>query len=119
MYRKNASNDIYAIYGSSVAQRFAMTIAVGACLGLAWWLLFGGGIESVSARFGWAWTPGDGARRLCLAVMLSIYFVRLLVTQFVFLTKIFGLERGVPDRSMDSVHLSTASNHVRYKSCSL
>jgi Predicted membrane protein len=90
MGRKTARSDIYAIYGSSVVQRVAMTIAVGACVGLAWWLLWGGGIGSVSARFGWSWTSGDGARRLCLAVMLSIYFVRLLLTQFLFLTRSLG-----------------------------
>jgi protein-S-isoprenylcysteine O-methyltransferase Ste14 len=90
MYRKSARNDIYSIHGSSVAQRVAMSIAVGVCVGLVWWLLLGGGIGSVSARCGWSWAPGDGARRLCLAVMLSIYFVRLLLTQFVLLTRALG-----------------------------
>lgn len=90
MFKKIARNDIYATYGSSVAQRVAMTIAASACVGLAWWLLFGGGIESVGIWFRWSWTPGDVARRLCLAIMLSIYFVRLLLTQFVFLPRAVG-----------------------------
>jgi protein-S-isoprenylcysteine O-methyltransferase Ste14 len=87
MYAKKASNDIYAKYGSSRTQRLVITMAVGACVGLAWWLLCGGGTAAVSAAFGWSWASGNGARRLCLAVMLSIYFVRLLFTQFVFLRR--------------------------------
>jgi len=59
-------------------------------VGLAWWLLFGGGVGLVGAWFGRSWTPGDEARRLCLAVMLSIYFLRLLLTQFVFLKRAVG-----------------------------
>lgn len=90
MNRKDSRNDLYATYGSSVAQRVVMTIAVGASVGLAWWLLFDGGIRFVGAGFGRSWTPGDGARRLFLAVMLSIYFIRLLLTWFVFLTRAAG-----------------------------
>ncbi|HEX3940103.1 MAG TPA: DUF1295 domain-containing protein [Acidobacteriaceae bacterium] len=90
MDRKTSRNDLYATYGSSVAQRVFMTMAIGACAGLAWWLLFGGGIGYVGLWFGRSWTPGDDARRLCLAVMLSVYFLRLLLTQFVFLTRAVG-----------------------------
>ena len=59
MRRKDSGSDLYATYGGSVAQRVAITIAVGACVGLAWWLLFGGGVGSVGAWFGRSWTPGD------------------------------------------------------------
>ena len=90
MRRKDSGSDLYATYGGSVAQRVAVTTAVGACVGLAWWLLFGGGVGLVGAWFGRSWTPGDEARRLCLAVMLSIYFLRLLLTQFVFLKRAVG-----------------------------
>jgi len=89
MNGKNSRNDLYAKYGNSVAQRVAMTIAVGACVALAWWLLFGG-TGFVGAWFGRSWAPGDAARRLCLALMFAIYFVRLLLTQFVFLTRAVG-----------------------------
>lgn len=84
---KSNREDIDSAYGSSMPQRFAMTIAIGVCVGLAWWLPFGGGIESVGAWFGHSWSPGNRTRRLCLAVMLSIYFIRLLFTQFVFLRR--------------------------------
>jgi len=90
MKRKICRNDLYATYGGSAAQRVAVTTAVGACVGLAWWLLFGGGVVLVGAWFGRSWAPGDDARRLCLAMMLSIYFLRLLLTQFVFLKRAVG-----------------------------
>lgn len=63
-----------------------MTLAVGSCVGLAWWLL-DGGAAIAGAWFRQSWPAGDGARRLCLATMLAIYFVRLLFTQFVFLKR--------------------------------
>jgi hypothetical protein len=87
MQEKSPIKDFYAVDGSSLAQRVVLTAALGACVGMAWWLLFGGGIESVGAWFGWVWNPGNRARRLCLAVTLSIYFVRLLFTQFMFLRR--------------------------------
>jgi len=45
MRRKDSGSDLYATYGGSVAQRVAITTAVGACVGLAWWLLFGAGSD--------------------------------------------------------------------------
>jgi protein-S-isoprenylcysteine O-methyltransferase Ste14 len=89
MNRKNTRSDLYAKYENSVAQRAAMTMAVGACVGLAWWLLLGG-TGFVGAWLARSWTPGDDARRMCLAVMLTVYFVRLLLTQFVFLKRAVG-----------------------------
>jgi protein-S-isoprenylcysteine O-methyltransferase Ste14 len=87
MRGKNTRKDVYATSGRSVAERVAMTAAVGTCVGVAWWLLFGGGIGSVGTWLGRPWTAGDTERRLCLGVTLSIYFVRLLFTQFVFLKR--------------------------------
>lgn len=84
---KASRKDLYAERGSSVAQRTFLTAAVGLCVALVWWLLFGGGISVIGAWVGQAWAPGDAARRLYLAVALSIYFVRLLFTQFVFLKR--------------------------------
>ena len=82
-----AKNDIYAKRGSAVAQRVAITTVVAACVAVAWWLLFGGGIVFVGAWIGQRWNPGDETRRLFLAVGLSIYFFRLIFTQFVFLKR--------------------------------
>lgn len=86
MNRVKVRTNLYAAYGKSIAQRVAMAMAVGACVGLAWWLLFGG-TAIVSAWFRQSWTVGDDLRRICLAVMLTIYFGRLLLTQFVFLKR--------------------------------
>ena len=57
------------------------------CVAVAWWLLFAGGIEAVGGWFGRAWRPGDTVRRASLAAGLSIYYVRILFTEFVFLKR--------------------------------
>lgn len=84
---KAPRKDVYATRGRSVAQRTFLTVAIGVCVALAWWLLSSGGIPTISAYAGWTWSPGNETRRLCLAIALSIYFVRLLFTQFVFLKR--------------------------------
>lgn len=87
MPKETAAKDIYAAQGSSVPQRIALTTAIAACVGVDWWLLAGRGLAHAGSWFGLAWIPGAGARRLCLAVTLTIYFVRLLFTQFAFLKR--------------------------------
>lgn len=87
MRSAQTKKDIYAAHGSSTPQRIFMTLAAGACMGAAWWVLFGHAIEWTGARFGRNWQPGDEARRLCLGIALTIYFERLLFTQFVFLRR--------------------------------
>ena len=82
-----AKNDIYAKQGSAFAPRLAVIISVGACVAGAWWLLICGGIAFAGAWLGQRWNPGDETRRQFLAVGLSIYFFRLLFTQFVFLKR--------------------------------
>ncbi len=79
--------DIYAARGGSVAQRAFLTVAVGLCVAVACWLLLAGGIPVIGASVGRAWGPGDETRRLSLAAALSIYFVRLIFTQFAFLKR--------------------------------
>lgn len=90
MRHGNARKDIYAVHARSMAQRVALTTALGAWVGVAWWLLVGGGTGTVGAWFGWAWSTGDEARCLFLGVALSVYFFRLLFTQFVFLKRALG-----------------------------
>lgn len=64
-----------------------MAGVVGAYVAMAWWLLFARGIPAVGACFSWRWLLGDPSRRLYLALALSIYYVRLLFTEFVFLKR--------------------------------
>jgi protein-S-isoprenylcysteine O-methyltransferase Ste14 len=87
MGSNGSKRDMYAASERSLAQRIVLTIAMASCTGLAWWLLEGSGIELLGSRFGWAWSVGDDTRRLCLAVALSIYWVRLIFTQFMFLKR--------------------------------
>src|SRR5947209_1864002 len=78
--------DIYGARGSSVAERVFLTMLTGAYVGVAWWLLFDG-IEPISTLLNWPLSPGDTTRRLCLGIALTVYFIRLLFTQFLFLKR--------------------------------
>ena len=78
---------MYGLTGPSRAQRITLAVLLGSCVALAWWLLFGGGIVLVGSWLGSSWPLGGLARRACLAAALSVYFVRLLFTEFVFLRR--------------------------------
>jgi len=78
---------MYEVSSRSLAQRLTLAGCVGLWVALAWWLLLGGGLRTAGAWFGWAWTPGDMARRTCLAVAMTVYYVRILFTEFVFLKR--------------------------------
>ena len=77
---------MYELTGASIAQRVTLAILLGACVAIGWWLLFGG-TAVVGAWFGRKWPLGDLARRACLAAAFSIYFIRVLFTEFVFLKR--------------------------------
>lgn len=51
------------------------------------WLLFGGGIETVSDWFGFGWKGGNFWRRVLLFFCAAIYFLRILITSFVLLRR--------------------------------
>ena len=87
MPNRSARQDIYAAHGSSWAQRIFLTAAIAACVALAWWLLVAGGIALTGTWLGRAWQPGDATRRIFLALALTVYFLRLLFTQFMFLKR--------------------------------
>lgn len=87
MAKSTLQQNMYELRDPSTAQRFTLVALIGACAVLAWWLLWGGGIAAAGACFGWSWKSGDALRRAFLAVALSIYFIRLLFTQFVFLKR--------------------------------
>lgn len=87
MKKRDLQRSIYELTDSSVAQRLTLAGLVGVWVALVWWLVFGAGLEAAGAWFGWSWRSGDLARRACLAVALSIYYVRILFTEFVFLKR--------------------------------
>jgi protein-S-isoprenylcysteine O-methyltransferase Ste14 len=84
---RKLQRDMCELRGASMAQRTVLAACGAACVAIAWWLLFGGGIETVGSWLGRTWVPGDVARRACLAAALSIYYVRILFTEFVFLKR--------------------------------
>jgi len=88
--KQKLQQQMYGVTGPSTAQRVTLAILLACCVAIAWWLLFGRGIITVSGWFGWNWTQGDLARRACLAAAFSIYFVRVLFTEFVFLKRGVG-----------------------------
>jgi protein-S-isoprenylcysteine O-methyltransferase Ste14 len=86
---KPLTKDLYADHSTTRVQRLALTASLALALAVAWWLLLGGAVTA-GLWFHLHWTPGDPTRRLALAIALSIYFVRLLFTQFVFLRRALG-----------------------------
>jgi protein-S-isoprenylcysteine O-methyltransferase Ste14 len=84
---RELQRQMYEVSGASRAQRMLLAVSGAVSVATAWWLLFGGGIETVGSWLGWDWMPGDVVRRTCLAAVLSIYYVRILFTEFVFLKR--------------------------------
>ena len=87
MDRRELQRSMYELTGSSQAQRATLAGLAAVCVALGWWLLFGGGIETVGGWFGRAWHPGDTIRRASLAAGFAIYYIRILFTEFVFLRR--------------------------------
>jgi protein-S-isoprenylcysteine O-methyltransferase Ste14 len=81
---------IYDVRQPSHLQRAALAITIAACVALTWWLLIGGGVATLGTWCHLPWQAGNPVRRLVLVAALSIYFVRLLFTQFVFLKRALG-----------------------------
>jgi protein-S-isoprenylcysteine O-methyltransferase Ste14 len=85
--KRDLQKSMYESHDASMAQRMVSAALAALWVALVWWLLFGGGLTTVGSWFGQAWKPGDLARRAWLAAALSIYYVRLLFTMFVFLKR--------------------------------
>lgn len=88
--RAKLQKSMYELRSASMAQRFVLAATGVLWVALIWWLLFGDGLQTVGKWFGLSWMPGDLVRRACLAVALSIYYVRILFTDFVFLKRGVG-----------------------------
>ncbi len=87
MPKQSLQHQVYGLTGASRPQRVTLAIVIACCVGVAWWLLFGGGVVTAGAWFGREWVAGDLMRRAVLAIALSIYFIRVLFTEFVFLKR--------------------------------
>lgn len=85
MDKREMQRNMYELTGASGAQRLTMAILVGVWVLLAWWLLAGNGIGLLGGYFGWR--EGDAVRRICLAAGFSVYYLRILFTEFVFLKR--------------------------------
>jgi protein-S-isoprenylcysteine O-methyltransferase Ste14 len=88
--QRELQHSMYERRGSSIAQRVTLAVSAGACVLLAWWILGDDGLGVLGSWLGWAWRPGDPTRRILLTVAFSIYYVRLLFTEFVFLKRGVG-----------------------------
>ncbi|MGH9600163.1 MAG: methyltransferase family protein [Terracidiphilus sp.] len=87
MAKQMLSEQMYCLTGRSMPQRVTLAAALACCVALAWWLLFFGGAAVLGHWSGHRWPLGNLARRAALAAALSIYFVRVLFTEFVFLKR--------------------------------
>jgi protein-S-isoprenylcysteine O-methyltransferase Ste14 len=84
---RKLQQSLYGVRGACAAQRVTLALLVGCSVALAWWLLFGGGIAAAGAWFGHTMCMASPVRRASMAIALSIYFIRLLFTEFVFLRR--------------------------------
>jgi len=84
---RELQRSMYELRDSSVAQRVTLAGIAAVLVALVRWLLLGNGIHTAGRWFGWTWQAGDPVRRICIATALSIYYVRILFTEFVFLKR--------------------------------
>jgi hypothetical protein len=78
---------MYELRDPSKARRMTLAGIAGVWVVLAWWLVLGPGLRIAGIWFGWIGKPGDEVRRIGLAVGFSIYYIRILLTKFVFLKR--------------------------------
>ncbi len=87
MQRRDLQRSMYELRDSCVAQRTLLAGIGALCVAVAWWLLFAGGLHTTGSWLGRTWEPGDANRRALLVAALSIYYIRILFTEFVFLKR--------------------------------
>jgi protein-S-isoprenylcysteine O-methyltransferase Ste14 len=85
--RQDFQRKMYELEGASVAERLTLAAMAGLWVAAAWWLLFGGGLGTTGGWLGRTWAPGDALRRALLAAGITVYYVRVLFTEFVFLRR--------------------------------
>jgi len=85
--KRELQRSMYELGGASTAQRVTLACIAGIWVLLTWWMLAGGGLAAMGAWLGRDWRHGDTARRVCLAAGFTIYYFRILFTEFVFLKR--------------------------------
>ena len=84
---RSLKDRMYQANAPSVSQRIVLAAAAGTWLLLAWWLLAAGGLAALQQGLGWTLRSGDHLRRIGLAVAFTVYYIRILFTEFVFLRR--------------------------------
>lgn len=78
---------MYEVTDASPAQRIILAVLGGFWVALTWWLLVGNGLDVVRGWLGWTGASGNEIRQICLVAAFSIYYLRILFTEFVFLRR--------------------------------
>jgi protein-S-isoprenylcysteine O-methyltransferase Ste14 len=81
---------VYGEYGRSSRPKAALTALHSGGVLAAWWLLFGGGFETVGRWTGAALPVGDALRRLVIFACAVVYFARVCFTLFYLTRRRFG-----------------------------
>jgi protein-S-isoprenylcysteine O-methyltransferase Ste14 len=87
MPSKELQQQMYGLTDRSMKQRATLAVLLGLWVALACWILLGGGLTTVGARFGVEWQTGNPTRCAFLFAAFSIFYVRILGTTFVFLRR--------------------------------
>jgi protein-S-isoprenylcysteine O-methyltransferase Ste14 len=85
--KRQMQREMYELPNTSRAPRLTLTGIAGLWLAVLWWLLLFGGLAVAARWCPWIGKPGDGVRRALLVTGFSIYYTRILFTQFVFLKR--------------------------------
>jgi protein-S-isoprenylcysteine O-methyltransferase Ste14 len=80
----------YGEHSKSLPQKSFLTINHLVAVGLAAWLMLGGGFQTASGWFGVGLHPGSPVRRILLTGCSVIYFGRVCITCFSFLKRSMG-----------------------------
>jgi protein-S-isoprenylcysteine O-methyltransferase Ste14 len=86
---------VHGEYDRTIAPRLLMTAIHAAAVAATGWLLLGGGLEVIRARWETGWTLASPDRRWMLFAAALIYFLRVLVTSFITLKRKMGWGEAV------------------------
>jgi protein-S-isoprenylcysteine O-methyltransferase Ste14 len=87
------------VHGERETSRLPRTVWVvlhAAQVGVALWILLGGGYAVIGRWFGATWTAGDPARRAVLAVFAVVLWLRMTLTGLYILQRRFGWNEAAP-----------------------